>query len=266
MSGGIYPVQPFFLVNTTKYYKMKVPSSEIVHFYSFEANAERVHAITAVPDGSVDLFFTFGDGIAEGRVYGTVTKNRQIEVRGGYSYFGVRFAPGCMPDKIDIAMRDLVNDDFSLRDFRWGDELTRRLSECGDFRTRTTLLRRYLGDEWRRTGILGQLISCIERGGGNVKVSDLENETLYSARYLNKVFTRELGVSPKGFAKFVRFQLLLGRMNVSGSADGARLAAEFGYFDQSHMIKEFKAFVGVTPREYLGAVDLPHYGSNIVLV
>jgi AraC-like DNA-binding protein len=65
----------------------------------------------------------------------------------------------------------------------------------------------------------------------------------------------------------VRFQTLISRLN-SGGAERrlSAVAADSGYYDQPHLIREFKDFTGVTPGKYYEAVDFPRYYSKIVYV
>jgi AraC-like DNA-binding protein len=63
-----------------------------------------------------------------------------------------------------------------------------------------------------------------------------------SERYLRRVLTQGVGISPKHFARISRVRKVLGRPG-SWSA----VAAEAGYFDQSHLVAEFRSIMRVTP-------------------
>ena len=61
----------------------------------------------------------------------------------------------------------------------------------------------------------------------------------------------EAGISPKEFERFIRFQTFLNAIH--GAADqvnNEELALNCGYYDQSHMLKDFRAFAGTTPEKY----------------
>jgi AraC-like DNA-binding protein len=63
-------------------------------------------------------------------------------------------------------------------------------------------------------------------------------------------FRRATGLTPKRFAELVRFHRLIDATPVDGVAPWSELAAGGGYYDQSHVIRDFKRFTGYTPAEY----------------
>jgi AraC-like DNA-binding protein len=63
-------------------------------------------------------------------------------------------------------------------------------------------------------------------------------------------FRRATGTTPKRFAELVRFHRLIDRMPVATAASWSDLAVEAGYYDQSHVIRDFKRFSGFTPADY----------------
>jgi AraC-like DNA-binding protein len=73
-----------------------------------------------------------------------------------------------------------------------------------------------------------------------------------SARHLRRIFRETVGVSPKAFAKLTRFHRALRAARENVRPSWASIAAEAGYYDQAHLIAEFRAIAGVTPRALLG--------------
>lgn len=63
-------------------------------------------------------------------------------------------------------------------------------------------------------------------------------------------FRRATGLTPKRYAELVRFHRLIDATPVAGVAPWSELAADGGYSDQSHVIRDFKRFTGYTPAEY----------------
>jgi transcriptional regulator GlxA family with amidase domain len=72
-------------------------------------------------------------------------------------------------------------------------------------------------------------------------------------RQLERLFVERIGYGPKVFARVMRVQHAVGSLasRAPGSlASWARFAVECGYADQAHLIREFRALAGVTPRVY----------------
>lgn len=72
-----------------------------------------------------------------------------------------------------------------------------------------------------------------------------------SHRGLIERFARATGVTPKRFAQLVRFHHLIDAVHArAGEPDWAELAVDAGYYDQPHVIRQFRRFSGWTPTEY----------------
>jgi len=264
MHGEIYPIQPFFVNNTTRYYKKTVPCSPYVHFYSFTVDTAGTAFSAAVPDGSADMLFVSHNGRTEGYLYGFVTKSDGLHLQRGARCFGVRFRAGYLPERLGVSLPELVNSRVSLGDLPECGPLVEKLAETSDFLERVKLLRGFVGERWRSHPLLQQLIDLVWDQGGAVRMLELEEQTLYSSRYINRVFNDNLGLSPKTFARYARFQRLIGMMNSSERFRLSGLASESGYFDQAHLSKEFKELAGITPKEYLNMIDVDIYNQKIV--
>ena len=73
-----------------------------------------------------------------------------------------------------------------------------------------------------------------------------------SERHLRRVFRETVGVSPKAYAKLARFHRALRAAREGRQLGWASIAAESGYYDQAHLIADFRAIAGVTPQVFLG--------------
>lgn len=71
--------------------------------------------------------------------------------------------------------------------------------------------------------------------------------------HLDREFTRIVGLSPRTLARILRLRRLLEHIDVYGQVEWTSLAAELGWFDQAHLIRDFKRHTGVTPSEYQAA-------------
>jgi AraC-like DNA-binding protein len=240
-----------------------------VHFYKFTVDTETDALSAAVPDGCADILFTLGGAAsrgAEGYLYGFVTKNDDLYLPRGVQCFGVRFHPGYLPQRLGVSLPEIVNSRISMNDLPGGAELTDCITKTNNFLEQIELLQNYVGDEWQSHDLLQQLIAIVEDSNGDIRICEMEEQTLYSARYINRIFNDNLGLSPKTFAKCARFQKLIGIMNSAECPCLSELAASLGYYDQSHFYKDFKELADITPGEYFDAADIAHYNQKFVYV
>ncbi|EYA70559.1 bacterial regulatory helix-turn-helix s, AraC family protein [Bacteroides fragilis str. S24L15] len=91
----------------------------------------------------------------------------------------------------------------------------------------------------------------------HIRTAQLADVACLSNKQFGRVFAEYVGATPKEFLRIVRIQRALYTLQCQPGISFAQLAYECGFFDQSHMIKEFKFFSGYTPAEYL-AVCAPY--------
>ncbi|MFI1718038.1 DUF6597 domain-containing transcriptional factor [Streptomyces litmocidini] len=89
------------------------------------------------------------------------------------------------------------------------------------------------------------------------RASRLATASGLSARSLQRLFAGHVGVGPKWVILRYRFHEALERAGSAGDADWAALAAELGYSDQAHLVRDFTATIGVPPTAYARAVSAP---------
>ena len=82
-------------------------------------------------------------------------------------------------------------------------------------------------------------------------VQEIARHLGLSQRRFIEVFKAEVGLTPKLFTRIGRFQRARKLIHDHASPDWAGIALELGYFDQSHFIREFQEFAGLTPTDYL---------------
>lgn len=100
---------------------------------------------------------------------------------------------------------------------------------------------------------LSAALRLVFAAGGRVTVTRLAAASGASTRTLARLFDQCVGLSPKRFARIVRFQAALRALRSPGQSDnGARVALELGYHDQAHFIREVRELFGATPREVVG--------------
>ncbi len=98
-------------------------------------------------------------------------------------------------------------------------------------------------------GEVRHAIAAIERSQGRVAIRDLVRESGFSHRYFSRRFQEDVGLAPKAFARIVRFVATVENLRRPRPASWADVAVDRGYFDQAHLVRDFRELAGVTPTE-----------------
>lgn len=86
---------------------------------------------------------------------------------------------------------------------------------------------------------------------GAIPIGSLAREVGWSHKHLIRKFSQQVGHTPKTAARLLRFEHVCRRLDSREPAHWDRLAADSGYADQSHLIRDFREFTGGTPAEFL---------------
>ncbi len=81
-------------------------------------------------------------------------------------------------------------------------------------------------------------------------VEDLAQRSGMSKRTLQRIFNEYVGVSPKWVIRRYRLHELIERFNSGEQPDWSQVALDLGYFDQAHLINDFRSLVGYSPTQY----------------
>lgn len=250
-------MQPFVQKNAKRYESMRATTPRIFEYYAFWEEP-KARPINAVPDGCVDLLYGIGEHDVRCYLGGTVLKMKYWPFDKNRRYFGVRFQPGqCLLPK-DIQINDIINTDIEIPSDAYGMNIDEALYEASDLPSRAAVVLRLfqLTGSTKSTpdakeAIEGYIRRRIYETKGTVSIKDISTETGYSECYVRRSFHEMHGISPKTFEKIVRFQNTLDEMAQHKNTAFYKLAQDSGYYDQSHMVKEFKSFMGLTPENYL---------------
>jgi len=271
----VCPKQPYFVMATSRYYKAVIMDYGISHFYCFQNDLSE-NSVIAVPDGSIDILFCCDEKEPYATVCGTVLQPKIVRNVKNY-YFGVRFLPGQSFKFKNITMKDFVENEIPLLEVINDKDLFEKITSSRDFNYQIqTFLTRYLkfytvslaSDKY--VDLKKQMLKKINETAGQIKVKELADEAGYSVRYINRVFSEEFGLSPKLFCKLMRFQYLLSNLNDFDKeifdTNLAQLAIELGYYDQSHMIKDFYELTNTTPGKYVHSLKEKEYKKRLIVV
>jgi AraC-like DNA-binding protein len=92
-------------------------------------------------------------------------------------------------------------------------------------------------------------LGAFARAESGLTIRDVAQEAGLSQRRFIQVFAPEVGMSPKLFCRVRRFHQTLSLLRPTTPPNWAQLALDCGYFDQSHLIRDFRIFSGISPTE-----------------
>jgi AraC-like DNA-binding protein len=178
-----------------------------------------------------------------------------IDTREQRANIGVGFRPGGTWPFFDPAGDELQNQHVSLRDL-WGpagDTLRERILAAPTPRAKMLLLEAELLQRairpLQRRAEVDFAIARLTQAPHDYTIAMLSEHVGLSARRFTRLFSLEVGLTPKLYARVQRFQRVLGRMQDSAARDWTDVAQDCGYFDQSHLIRECRSMSGFTPTE-----------------
>lgn len=166
----------------------------------------------------------------------------------------VQFKPGWVVPLFGVAASALTDRFVKLPEV-WGRWCAELCSELVATRNVSALLQRIDGAISQHTAeALEPATARLARRGaqhldhGDERVDSLAARLGVTARHLRRAFHENIGVGPKEYARSVRLRRAVRLASASG--DWGRIAGDAGYYDQAHLIGEFRKLVGLTPGAY----------------
>lgn len=204
------------------------------------------------------------DGTEPGAVLaGPRSRFAVIDAEAQSNVVGACIVPGGLPMLLPGAAHELIETDVPLEalwDVRGVARLRERLLYCTTPSTRLDVLEAALLERYRPRA-LHPAVACaldvFDRSPAIARVDDVVRASGFSARYVIERFKAQVGLAPKRFCRVRRFQLAVERAHRGRGEDWACLALDCGFYDQAHLINEFRAFAGLPPSSYL-AHQTPH--------
>lgn len=249
----VQPEQPWFVMNAAHHVSLTVADNPAIsHFYNFDIS-ENASLTLAVPDGCVDIIFDCNEHRPLARVCGTTLEARRVDLRHNHRYFGIRFAPGVIPNFIDVVAEELPDHEYSFLDVVTTARVVfEQIVQARDFSRQIALFNAHFSPNLIRKPSLATLLALqiMQQQKGNIRIDQLETVTGYTCRTLQRQFRLDTGLSPKAFSRILRFQSALNRFHTAPSISVSDLACDLGFSDQSHLSREFKKFSSITPYDY----------------
>lgn len=121
-----------------------------------------------------------------------------------------------------------------------------------DFYHRTRVCERWVLERYSSKQATGfdHALSIIYQSLGNERIRSIADKIGWSSRHLNRQFLEHTGLSTKVFSQIIRAQTLCKQLYLNAN-NSMNVSSELGYYDQSHLIKEFKKYFRFTPGEFI---------------
>lgn len=247
------------------------PLADVVEFMWCVEGGNAFEVARILPRGNAHLMFNLGapqrlldmHGVQAPRLFrdawfsGQQQRFLDVDATGPSAILGVRFQPLGAWRVLGIPQHELAEQVLDL-DAVLGDgvqALRQRLLEQTDPAQRLLQFEGWLlqGAEARGEPhyAVRWALRRMRESHGQVAVQALAAELGYSRKHLAQLFQREAGLTPKALARVLRFSHVLARLRGGGTPQWEVLAQDCGYYDQSHLIREFQALAGHAPADFL---------------
>lgn len=189
-------------------------------------------------------------------ICGPMTQPMRMRTDGRVEVFGVCFRPGGAYAFFPGPASELVNGHVEIDDL-WGSralEIVDRVQNGGSTVERVDFLDRHFLHKFdnspRHDPCIAAALNFITARKGQVNIDHLARSAGVSSRELERRFKERVGISPKQLCRSLRFKNVFAQLAASQADCGVSTALACGYYDQSHMIRDFKHYTGASPAAF----------------
>ena len=246
------------------------PLAEFIDQFWYSYDAPAYQTVRVVPTGTIELvfnldqddlgfYFTERSGSYKsfsGAVFsGAHARPLFVETR--KHVMGVHFKPGGAFPFLRVPASELTDTHVDLEAL-WGksardlrEQLCAASTPAKRFRVLESALIACLENSSEEHRAVRAALDIFRREAGEARIRNLAAHLGLSQRHFIKVFSKQVGVTPKLFGRVQRFQRAVDLTRRNSTPDWSDIAVACGYFDQSHLIHDFQIFAGLSPSEFL---------------
>ncbi len=263
-----------FLLSFRRILPQRILKKYIEYYWISKSKHPVNHSAKIIQDGSIYILFLFDaeydikmnnesfTNISRAHLIGGRKYNTYFAENGLTNVLGIRFRPGGFYPFLKIPAKE-ISDSFVNLEQLFGNiisEIEEKLYEAKSISDKIRIIESFLLKRisfcLNKPHLPGLTMSNILRANNIASVDQLRNETGYSYKRIERIFLREIGFTPKYLNRILRFQRVLRNIQTESFTTFSELAYNNSYFDQSHFIKEFEYFTGLTPQEFLNHFDI----------
>ena len=179
-------------------------------------------------------------------------------VAGNVSVFSIIFHHQGAQAFFNIPVDELYDQTISLRSIQkdFVDQIETDLYDTSSFANRVEILNQFLWLLFTKNGRqdeqprLTDSLTHIDQSMEMVDINTLAKKACLSRKQYERIFKANGGVSPKRFLRIIRLQHALFKKQINPRMSLTELTYDCGYYDQSHMINDFKMLTGMSPKQY----------------
>ncbi len=212
------------------------------------------------PDGCLELIFCcqeppnyqLPDGmrcaLPEVSLIGTFSQPLELHFQGQTDLIGIRFRPTRASRIVSGGMAAMTNRIACCTE-SLNKIIRRKLMECIAKPTKILDIQHVLSDHLRSTDDtkLSKLADEIVKSKGRIPARSVAENFGVHERRLRRWFTDHVGVTPQTLSRILRFRRAFDLIKAMHHPNLANVAIQCGYYDQSHMIRDFNKFAGQSP-------------------
>lgn len=249
----VIPAQYCFALDFKNYNEHIVHYANIsVLYYQFTTSS--IDETVVVADGCADFQFCCDESDQSAMLWGSVITPTQIHYSPNKIYCGIRLSTSLSRRIAYLPYSETINRGVPFSDIPQLDfHLIGKLKLADSFLSRIKVLESWLIKSGALTDFEVDLVDyCIDKiidSHGTIRITDIAEYIGISDRLLRKKFNQGVGISPKQYSRIVRFQNFIGEFLYSEKHQKNVYASkgDFSYYDDSHLIKDFKYFTQMTP-------------------
>lgn len=240
----------------------------VKHYLFIESTTKDIKKLRLFSDGHAGIVFSFKNRLVSGAdtlnlpvsfVYGQIDGFKDILCFDQTSLLIIVLHPHGLNQLLGIPASELINEVIDLRFLfgQSGEEVTNRLLERVKPEERIKIIESFLISisDRIRYDVQPLVLSSIDfiiNQGGLTSVEQLARYTGTTRKNIDRKFMESIGIPPKRFSNIIKLNVYLKGIRDRQNDKLTDLAYEVGYYDYSHVFKDFKKITGVTPPEYAG--------------
>ena len=190
----------------------------------------------------------------------------RVDVQMGHHHLIVHvgFKPGGLYQLIGTSMHELIDQNYSATDILGpeADAVLEQLRNTADWRELVLIVERFLLKKLcgnKQTKSFDSAISLLLSRNGNIPIDTVAATACLSLKQFERKCKERIGLPPKLFARLARFSSAYRLKEANPQLSWTSICYDCGYFDQMHLIRDFKEFAGVTPKVISRDLDKTPY-------